>query len=59
MQVARPSSAPVKSGPATAAAPLRLDAAALFAGGCEVLIVHAGETYRLRLTRQNKLILTK
>jgi hemin uptake protein HemP len=25
----------------------------------EILILHAGEQYRLRLTRQNKLILTK
>jgi hemin uptake protein HemP len=38
---------------------LRLDAAALFASGREVVIAHAGEFYRLRLTRQNRLILTK
>ncbi|MDX1967975.1 MAG: hemin uptake protein HemP [Planctomycetaceae bacterium] len=31
----------------------------LFQGGREVLIVHAGETYRLRLTRNGKLILNK
>jgi len=31
----------------------------LFAGGHEVLILHAGETYRLRKTRSGKLILTK
>lgn len=31
----------------------------LFHAGKEVLIRHAGETYRLRVTRQNKLILTK
>jgi hemin uptake protein HemP len=36
-----------------------LDAAALFAGRREVIIVHAGQPYRLQLTRQNKLILTK
>lgn len=36
-----------------------LDSRALFAGGSEVVIAHGLETYRLRLTRQNKLILTK
>ncbi|MRR08690.1 hemin uptake protein HemP [bacterium] len=32
---------------------------ALFAGGNEVFITHGYETYRLRETRQGKLILTK
>jgi hemin uptake protein HemP len=32
---------------------------ALFAGGNEVVITHGCETYRLRETRQGKLILTK
>ena len=32
---------------------------ALFAGRRELLIEHAGEEYRLRLTNQGKLILTK
>lgn len=36
-----------------------LDSRALFAGGSEVVIAHGAELYRLRLTRQNKLILTK
>ncbi len=31
----------------------------LFAGNREVLIVHGADSYRLRLTRQNRLILTK
>ncbi|HEY8119354.1 MAG TPA: hemin uptake protein HemP [Methylophilaceae bacterium] len=31
----------------------------LFAGGKEVVIEHRDETYRLRLTAQGKLILTK
>lgn len=31
----------------------------LFDGGDELIIVHAGEEYRLRRTRQGKLILTK
>lgn len=32
---------------------------ALLGGSKELLIHHRGEAYRLRLTRQNKLILTK
>lgn len=36
-----------------------LDSGVLFAGGSEVVICHGTEFYRLRLTRQNKLILTK
>lgn len=31
----------------------------LMRGAQELLILHAGQTYRLRLTRQNKLLLTK
>lgn len=31
----------------------------LFCGQQEVLIEHAGDAYRLRITRQGKLILTK
>lgn len=36
-----------------------IDSRALFAGSHEIGIVHAGETYRLRITRQGKLILNK
>ncbi len=36
-----------------------LDSVALLGGREEVEIVHQGETYRLRRTRQGKLILTK
>lgn len=43
--------------PAQARQPL--DSGALFAGAGEVVIRHGAEFYRLRLTRQNKLILTK
>ena len=39
--------------------PQPLDSARLFDGREEVLILHGGETYRLRRTRQGKLILTK
>jgi hemin uptake protein HemP len=35
------------------------DSAALFGGEHEIGIVHAGELYRLRITRQGKLILNK
>jgi hemin uptake protein HemP len=46
--------------PARGSTPLpRLDSAELFASRREVVIEHAGECYRLRLTRRNKLILTK
>ena len=37
----------------------RLESRDLFIGTREVIIHHAGEIYRLRLTSQNKLILTK
>jgi hemin uptake protein HemP len=37
----------------------RLYSAELFGSAREVVIEHAGEEYRLRLTRQGKLILTK
>lgn len=36
-----------------------LDSKELFSGGREVIIAHGAENYRLRLTSQNKLILTK
>jgi hemin uptake protein HemP len=36
-----------------------IDSRDLFVATREITIVHAGETYRLRLTAQNKLILTK
>ena len=37
----------------------RLNSRDLFASTREILISHGDETYRLRLTSQNKLILTK
>jgi hemin uptake protein HemP len=37
----------------------RLDSRELFASEREIIIAHGEETYRLRLTSQNKLILTK
>lgn len=55
---ALPSTDPHRPSPAAAVPPL-LDSAALFGGCDEVLIAHGGVTYRLRRTRQGKLILTK
>jgi hemin uptake protein HemP len=37
----------------------RLDSRQLFVSDREIIIAHGEETYRLRLTSQNKLILTK
>ena len=37
----------------------RMESRDLFVGTREMTIGHEGETYRLRLTAQNKLILTK
>lgn len=37
----------------------RIDSRELFIGTREILIAHGGDLYRLRLTAQNKLILTK
>ncbi|PZR20241.1 MAG: hemin uptake protein HemP, partial [Azospira oryzae] len=37
----------------------RVDSATLFAGAQELLIQHQAQTYRLRITAQGKLILTK
>ncbi len=41
------------------AAPQRIGSVQLLAGGNELVIEHAGQEYRLRLTRNDKLILTK
>ena len=37
----------------------RIDSRDLFSGDREIIIAHGEDTYRLRLTSQNKLILTK
>lgn len=39
--------------------PRSLSSEALFGGAREVMIYHLGEVYRLSITRQGKLILTK
>jgi len=37
----------------------KFDSQTLFSGQQEICIEHAGNAYRLRITRQDKLILTK
>ncbi len=37
----------------------RLDTDAVFGAGREVILVHRGQEYRLRITKAGKLILTK
>jgi hemin uptake protein HemP len=39
--------------------PRRIHSPTLFDGGREVVIVHHGQEYRLRVTKADKLILTK
>jgi hemin uptake protein HemP len=39
--------------------PRNIESGELFDGATEVYILHNGEQYRLRITRQDKLILTK
>jgi hemin uptake protein HemP len=48
-----------KSGQGAQVAPRSIDSAVLFADGNELIINHNGSAYRLRITRQDKLILTK
>lgn len=43
----------------TSSEPLQCLSETLFQGHRELLILHQGETYRLRITRSEKLILTK
>ena len=50
----RPSRASVESLP-----PRRLNSESLFGRGVEVIIQHAGQEYRLRRTRNGKLLLNK
>ena len=56
-----PSALPDKAGASRtiALADGRLDSRHLFVDTREITIAHGGEVYRLRLTAQNKLILTK
>lgn len=53
-------SAPPNTAPAQLpTAPPRIDSMQILAGGNAVEIVHCGQLYVLRVTRENKLLLTK
>jgi hemin uptake protein HemP len=52
-------SAPRHEEAAKPSLPLTVEASALFAGRDEVRLLHRGQEYRLRITKQGKLILTK
>ncbi len=52
-------SAPSTDGVAKPVPPLTLEAASLFQGMDEIRLLHRGQEYRLRVTKQGKLILTK
>lgn len=45
--------------PVSAVRTPRVDSQRLLSGGRELVIEHSGQEYRLRLTRNDKLILTK
>jgi hemin uptake protein HemP len=51
--------ATLQTGPGAETRNKRIDSSRLLAGSREVVIDHAGQEYRLRLTRNDKLILTK
>ncbi|MGJ3265248.1 MAG: hemin uptake protein HemP [Salinarimonas sp.] len=51
--------APASGSASSPAAPPVVDVRALVGGGREAIIRHNGESYRLRITAANKLILTK
>lgn len=51
---------PMNDAPSTPITPRRrVDVRELLAGAAEVILLHQGQEYRLRLTRSGKLILTK
>jgi len=59
MDTTKPLSGPkTPQNPATHGVPV-LDSSALFGKASEVRLVHRGAEYRLRITRQGELILTK
>lgn len=53
-----PSSGPAASPPSGAAAPKRISSELLLGSSREMVIVHGGREYRLRVTQNGKLILT-
>ena len=59
LRLTRGKSADAAGAAADAASPRRLSLETLLAGRREVIIQHRGEDYRLRLTSNDKLLLTK
>ena len=55
----RPPSPPHRTGPQQPPCPAMIRSEDLLGQQREILIIHAQEVYRLRLTRNGKLILTK
>jgi hemin uptake protein HemP len=53
------SSAPTSNDAAKHVPPLVVESATLFKGSDEIRLLHRGQEYRLRVTKQGKLILTK
>ena len=54
-----PPPTPESRQPTEPGGPARIDSPALFRGRREVVILHQGQEYRLRITKADKLILTK
>ena len=54
----RPPSRPAEAPPTDEARPARIESARLLGGARELVILHAGREYRLRVTQNGKLILT-
>jgi len=59
MNADRPPETQTQTGAAALAEPGRLTSTEILRGAREVTILHAGEIYRLRLTSNDRLILTK
>lgn len=57
--LSKPGAAQAGGGPPPAALTPRIDSHELLRGGRLIEIFHVGQRYTLRLTRENKLILTK
>ncbi|MGB7156477.1 MAG: hemin uptake protein HemP [Tepidisphaeraceae bacterium] len=52
-------SVPLKEEASKPVPPITVEAATLFKGKDEIRLLHRGQEYRLRVTKQGKLILTK
>jgi len=59
LSLQRPNLFPILGSVRPAPSKTRLKSEDLFRNGCELIIEHRGEEYRLKLTRNDKLILNK